>query len=252
MLEARRAQPDARRWFKRFGRTGRSRIRLFCLHHAGGAASLYRTWPRLLPEAIEPVAVQLPGRADRFSEPAYDRMEPLVVELVEAIGPLLDQPFACYGTSMGARVAWALSHALRERALPMPQVLYVASNPAPRSGNGAWDLDWPDELLVRYLRDLGSTPPEALDDPDLLAVLLPTLRADLTLLSRYTARPTSPLDVPIHAFAATGDIEATPERMRRWAAETSAAFTLDLVPGGHLFEPAGVRQVIRTITDDLT
>jgi surfactin synthase thioesterase subunit len=252
MLEARRAQPDARRWFKRFGRTGRSRIRLFCLHHAGGAASLYRAWPRLLPEDIEPVAVQLPGRADRFSEPAYDRMEPLVAELVDAIGPLLDQPFACYGTSMGARVAWALSHALRERALPMPQVLYVASNPAPRSGNGAWDLNWPDERLVRYLRDLGSTPPEALDDPDLLAVLMPTLRADLTLLTRYTARSASPLDVPIHAFAATGDTEASAARMRAWAAETSAAFALDLVPGGHLFDPAGVRQVIRTITDDLS
>jgi surfactin synthase thioesterase subunit len=134
----------------------------------------------------------------------------------------------------------------------MPKMLYVASNPAPRSGNGSWDLDWPDEGLVGYLRGLGSTPPEVLDDPELLAVLLPTLRADLALLSSSTAHPANPLDVPIHAFAATGDTEATAERMRGWAAETSAAFTLDLVPGGHLFDPAGVRQVIRTISDDLS
>ena len=114
------------------------------------------------------------------------------------------------------------------------------------------DVLMPDEGLVRYLRELASTPPEVLDDPDLLAVLLPTLRADLTLLTAYDTFPDRRLDVPIHAFAATGDVEATPERMRGWAAETSAEFTLDLVSGGHLFDPPGLRQVIRTITDDLT
>src|SRR6266480_1771428 len=105
-----------RRWFKRFGRRdGPADLRLWCFHHAGGSASMYRHWPRLLPPPIEPVAVQLPGRADRFGEPAFDRMAPLVDELVEVLKPLLDRPFACYGVSMGSRVAWTLSHVLRAR-----------------------------------------------------------------------------------------------------------------------------------------
>lgn len=243
---------DTSRWLKRFGRTAPSLIQLFCLHHAGGAAALYRSWPRLLPDAVAPVAVQLPGRADRFGEPAYDRMEPLLDELIEVLRPLLEQPFALYGTSMGARVAWALSHALRARALPMPRTLYVASNPAPRSGRGSWGPGRTDDQLVRFLHELGSTPPEALDDPELLGILLPTLRADLTLLDEHDARPAVPLDVPIRAFASPADTASTAERMRGWVNETSAAFTLDLVSGGHLFDSAGVRQVIRTITDDLT
>ncbi|MEU4160006.1 thioesterase domain-containing protein [Actinoplanes sp. NPDC026670] len=240
------------RWLKRFGRTAPSRIQLFCLHHAGGAAALYRSWPRLLPDTVAPVAVQLPGRADRFGESAYERMEPLVGDLVEVLRPMLAQPFALYGTSMGARVAWALCHALRAQALSMPRILYVASNPAPRSGRGSWHPGKTDAQLVRFLHELGSTPSEAFEDPELLGLMLPTLRADLTLLDEYDARPAVRLDVPIRAFASPADTVSTVERMRGWRDETSAGFTLDLVSGGHLFDSVGVRQVIRTITEDLT
>src|SRR4029077_2626378 len=104
----------APRWFKRFARRDEpAELRLLCFHHAGGSASMYRHWPRLLPPSIEPIAVQLPGRADRFGEPAFDRMVSLVDELVEVLKPLLDRPFACFGVSMGSRVAWTLTHALR-------------------------------------------------------------------------------------------------------------------------------------------
>lgn len=241
-----------RRWLKRFGRAGPFEIRLLCFHHAGGAASMYRMWPRLLPWFIEPVAVQLPGRADRYAEPPFERMEPLVDELVEVTKPLLDQPFACYGTSMGARVAWALSHALRDRGMPTPHRLYVASNPAPIVNNGAGDWDGAEDSLYGYLRDMGGTPAEIFADPDLVAGLLPTLRADLTVLTSYAFRPVNPLDVPIRAFAGTGDVVASAERMSGWSAETRARFDLDLVPGGHFFDAGGERQVIQTIARDLT
>ncbi|MFY1652860.1 thioesterase II family protein [Solwaraspora sp. WMMB762] len=122
------------------------------------------------------VAVQLPGRADRFGGPAYDRVEPLI----EVLRRVLEQPFALYGTSMCARVTWTLSHALRARALP--RTLYLASDPAPRSGRGSWNPRKADAQLACFLHKLGSTPSEALDDPETPGVLLPTLRADLTLL----------------------------------------------------------------------
>ncbi len=241
-----------RRWLKRFGRVGPSEIRLLCFHHAGGGASMYRMWPRLLPWFIEPVAVQLPGRADRFDEPPFERMEPLVDALIDVIKPMLDQPFACYGASMGARVAWALSHTLRERGMPGPRRLYVASNTAPIVNNGAGDWDGAEDSLYGYLRDMGGTPAEVFDDPDLVAGLLPTLRADLTVLTTYTSRPARPLDVSIRAFAGTEDMVASAERMSGWRAETRARFDLDPVPGGHFFDASGERQVIQTIARDLS
>lgn len=241
-----------RRWFKRFGRRdGSAELRLLCFHHAGGAASMYRHWPRLLPPSIEPVAVQLPGRADRFNEPAFDRMTPLVDELVEVLKPLLDRPFACYGVSMGSRVAWTLTHALRERSMPMPSQLFLACDIAPVHDDGTWPWEGRADGLEGYLREMGGTPPEVLADPGLVRALLPTLRADLTALSTHGFHPDPPLDIPIHAFAGTGDRSAPPDLMAAWQAETTARFDLDLVQSGHFFDKDAERRVIQTIGHDL-
>ncbi len=241
-----------RRWFKRFGRRADpAEIRLLCSHHAGGNAGMYRRWPRLLPQYVETVAVQLPGRADRFREPPYDRMAPLVDGLIDVIKPLFDRPYACYGVSLGARVAWALTHALRQRAMPMPRMLFVAACAAPIFDDGTFDWEGREDDLEGYLRELGGTPAEALAEPDLLAALIPTLRADLAVFSSHQFHPATPLDLPIHSFAGMGDRTATPERMDGWRVETHAQFDLDVVSGGHFFDPAGERTVIDAIGHNL-
>jgi medium-chain acyl-[acyl-carrier-protein] hydrolase len=240
-----------RRWLKRYDRRGRAaEIRLLCFHHAGGSAAMFRNWPELITPQIEPIAVQLPGRAERFREPAFEQMALLVEELLQVVVPLLDQPLACYGVSMGSHVAWSLARALRDRALPMPVQLFLACDPAPmHDGTWPWE-EWPDGL-EGYLRDLGGTPADVLAEPDLLQELLPTLRADLATHTTAAGRPATPLDVPIRAFAGAEDPTAPPARMHGWRAETSARFELDLIPGGHFFDPAGERRVIRTIGNDL-
>jgi medium-chain acyl-[acyl-carrier-protein] hydrolase len=241
-----------RRWLKRpRRRESAADVALLCFHHAGGSASAYRAWPELMDLAIEPIAVQLPGRADRFTETPFDDFAPLVDAVVQAITPVLDRPFACYGVSMGARLAWTVALALRERALPMPVRLFLACDPAPMHDDGSrpWQ-SWPGGL-AGYMRDLGGTPPEVLAAPDLVRALLPTLQADLTALTTAPGRLTTALDVPIHAFAGAADRVASPDRMAAWGAETSAGFELDVLAGGHFFDADGEVRVIRAIGDDL-
>jgi medium-chain acyl-[acyl-carrier-protein] hydrolase len=237
------------RWLKRIRRAGPSDVRVFCFHHAGGTAAMYRAWSDLLPISIEPIALQLPGRADRFREPPLDAMWPLVDALVEVLEPLLDQPFAFYGLSMGGKTAWALTHRLRDKAMPMPSALFLASVAAPVWNEGRYICDDTDDL-VAYLRKMGGTPPEFFEQPELLAAVLPTLRADLTLVDSFHYRPATPLDVPIHAFAGVDDLEGSADRMSGWHAETRGPFRLDSVSGGHFFDAAGERQVVRMVVDD--
>jgi medium-chain acyl-[acyl-carrier-protein] hydrolase len=247
------ARDSERRWLKRFGRREEpAGVRLLCFHHAGGSAAMFRRWPALLPDAVELVAVQLPGRADRFLEPAHNTMPPIVDELVEVIKPLLDQPFALYGVSMGARVAYALAHALQDRAMPLPVALYVASDPPPIHDNGNWPWQNHAGGLEGYVREMGGTPPEVLAQPELLRALLPTLSADLNVLSTLGPRPLTPLAVRIRAFAGTEDVTTTPEQMRGWEAETSLGFCLDLLASGHFFDEDVEGRVIRAIGADLT
>src|SRR4051794_27383072 len=100
-----------RRWLKRFRRQRQDSTLLLCFHHAGGNASMFRELPYLLPPSIDPVAVQLPGRSDRWTEPHFQEMEGLVDSLTQVIEPLSDCPIAFFGVSMGARVSWSLAHA---------------------------------------------------------------------------------------------------------------------------------------------
>lgn len=209
---------------------------------------MYRTWSQLLPAGVEAVAVQLPGRADRFREKPFVTMASLLDALVPVIGPCTGRPFAFYGLSMGAKVAWALTHRLREAGLPLPRALYLASAAAPSWQESA--MQWQDDL-VGYLRDMGGTPPEVLSEPALLNALIPTLRADLTLVDTYLARPQPPLDLPVLAFAGIDDVEGSPDRMAGWQVETSGRFELHQVHGGHFFDVAGEQQVVTTLVADL-
>ncbi|WP_213453299.1 thioesterase II family protein [Rhizomonospora bruguierae] len=243
----------AGRWARRLRPGSGPGIRLFCFPYAGGGASMFRDWPVRLPPSVDPYAVQLPGREGRLAEPAYDRMAPLVDALADGLAPLLagPEPYAFAGISMGAKVALELTRVLRDRGRPLPRLLGVASCTAP-SLNAPLPWTEPDEKIVDYMRSMGATPAEVLIDEDLLDLLVPTMRADLTLLSVHEYPADDPVDVPIHAFAGLDDPESSPERMRPWAVETRAGFRLDALPGDHLLSPEGERRMLDLIAADLT
>lgn len=212
---------------------------------------MFRDWPNSLPEDIATIAVQLPGRDTRLDEHPHVHIGPLIEELLELLDPLLDEPFAFYGHSMGARVALALSHALRAANKPGPQALFVASSAAPALGTRVRGWDESDEGLIAYLRELGGTPQIVFDRPDLLELFLPTLRADLTVVATSGVPLRPPLDVPLRVFSGADDDEASPERMKAWQEETTGPYAFDVVPGGHFFDPEGVAHVLDVIATTL-
>jgi hypothetical protein len=61
-------------WLRVFAVRPAARLRLFCFPHAGGAASTFRELARLAPPDIELVAVQYPGRQDRYGGPLAETL----------------------------------------------------------------------------------------------------------------------------------------------------------------------------------
>lgn len=247
-----RSVDPRRRWLKPWTPGAHTAdLRLFCFHYAGGNAAMFRGWPDWLPPSVGVVGVQLPGRADRFREPPYVSMATLVEDLAEVLRPLLAAPYACAGVSMGARVAWALTHQLWAQGHPLPQALYVAASGAPRRDDGDWRWEGRADGLEGYVREMGGTPAEVLAEPALLAALLPTLQADLTVLSTHDRRPTEPLPVPVRAFAGRTDDEAGPDQMAAWQEETSAGWALEVLDCGHFLDGAAEQSLVATIGDEL-
>lgn len=107
-----------------------SAIRLLCFPYAGGGTGTFRRWMQDLPEWIGVVPVLPPGREARTWEAPYTRVEPLVGALTAAIteDPALlhDQPYALFGHSLGALVAFETARALRRLAVPRQ---YICSSP---------------------------------------------------------------------------------------------------------------------------
>lgn len=224
-------------------------IRLICFPYAGGGLTPFRQW-QIGPD-VEVVGVQLPGREDRFTEPPFDRMERLLDWVDEVLAPHLNQSYALFGHSMGARIAYGYAHRLRERGRPAPRLLFVSGSPGPRLPVEVGGWNEPDSGLVKWLLRMNGTPAQILTNPQVLEALLPTLRADLTVVATSPYRRRTPLDLPIHAFAGAEDDYASAARMAAWSAETAAGFRLTTLPGGHFFLADQRDAVLATIGDDL-
>ena len=211
-------------------------VRLFCLPFAGGGASTYAAWPALFPDGVEVCPVELPGRLTRWSEKPFDRADPLVEALATALAGELDGPYALFGHSMGALLAFELARTLRRRGAAEPQVLFVSGGPAPHLPR-RWEQihDQPDDVVVARLRDLGAVPEDVYAEPELLELLMPTIRADFSVVETHVHRPEPPLGCPVVAFAGAEDREVPPDQVAPWHQHTTGSFTRQVLPGGHFF-----------------
>jgi len=241
-------------WFRPIQPNPGASIRLFFFPYAGGGTATLRRWPSLLPRHIELFGVQLPGRERRLTEKPMNRMAPLADTLAGAIAPLLDHPYAFFGHSMGAIIGFELIRELRRRGLPRPLHFFPAARGAPQIPDPAPKIsELPDPAFVEQLRMRYDGIPDAVaQEPELMALLLPMLRADIALLEHWDYRAEEPLDVPFTALVGRSDFTATEPQMEGWREQTSAAFTLKTIEGGHFFLQESERLVIEAIARALT
>ena len=229
--------------YHRDGDDASVRLRLFCLPHAGGNAVLYRPWQRLFPAWIDLCPIELPGRGARLAEPAFTRMAPLVEALADALEPLLSTPFAFFGHSMGAAIAYEMSRRLQRPSGPMHLFVSARSAPDPAYEPRALHRLADDQLLAALAR-LGGTPAEVLARTDLMTALLPGIRADLELIETYVPMAGEPLLCPITALGGMEDRMIDRRSLEAWRGFTKADFRLLGFPGGHFYLAESANAVV--------
>lgn len=230
----------------------RARLRLFCFPYAGGGALAFRGWAHALPAWAEVCAVRLPGREGRIREAPLTRVSAVAEAAAGALLPHMDVPFALFGHSMGAFVAFELARRLRRDGGPAPSRLFVSGCRAPhipRRRPTTYDLS--EQEFLGELRRLNGTPPQVLSDPGLMRVMLPLLRADFEASETYAYSPDAPLDCPITAFGGSDDPVAPRADVRAWCEHTSAPFTLKVFSGDHFFLHAEQGAVLGAIAQTL-
>jgi medium-chain acyl-[acyl-carrier-protein] hydrolase len=211
-------------------------LRLFCFPFAGGGALVFRDWSDYVPPEVEVCAVQLPGREGRFKERPYTALTELVHDLAGMFAQSRHVPYAFFGHSMGALVAFALARELRRRQQPGPELLMVSGYRAPHRPDPDPPIhDLPEHDFLQEIRELNGTPDAVLADRELLQLLVPMLRADFKVCETFEYAEEQPLACPIAAFGGTDDAELARDDIAAWSHETTGLFTMRMFPGDHFY-----------------
>lgn len=216
--------------------------RLFVFPHAGAGASAYQLADHF-PDRVEVCSVQLPGRENRFAEPCLFSVDAVVDELAPLIAGRSELPFAFFGHSMGALLAFAVAHRLRETGARLPARLFLSAMRAPHVPDRDELHALPDaDLLAR----LGRAELAGLD-PELQELLLPMVRADLTVCETYEPSYEVPLPCPFTVLGGSEDETIRAAELAAWREHTTGGFELRMFPGDHLYVRGAQQRLAESI-----
>ena len=223
------------------------KIALVCLPFAGAGASFFRPWQEHAGDRLTVVPLQLPGRERRIdAEPYRDALvaaDELLPDLVQQVGDATE--VVLFGHSLGAVLAYELAHRVSAHVDLTLRHLFVSGSPEPHTqrpqrATGLSD----DEFLARVSQFAGFSH-EALEDPEMRELILPTLRADVEMHENYRPpRDTPRLGIPLVSLRGADDALVTAGQARERAEATTGEFTYLEVPGGHMFPTAGPGPVL--------
>lgn len=236
-------------WSVCFKPSPAARLNLVCFSYAGGGPNTYRTFPAHLPPEIEVHAVQLPGRAARLTEPTLSSIDTIADAVVPALAPLWTRPFAFFGHSMGAVVAFEVARRMRAKG---PVHLFASARVAPHRPHPRAPIHaLPDRAFVDALRAMQGTPEEVLRDPELMALVAPALRADFKAIESYRCMSAEPLSCRISAFGGDADPDVTVDDLLAWQDHARDLVLVETVSGGHFYIDRDPAPVLRTVAQDL-
>ncbi|MEU8537484.1 alpha/beta fold hydrolase [Streptomyces parvulus] len=241
-------------WFRRYTTPGNG-PRLVCFPHAGGSATAYRPLALALAADLDTVCVQYPGRQDRYSEAPFTDLTRLAGAVAEELAPVLaaepGRPYALFGHSMGSLVAFETARLLARGPLPGPRRLFLSGRGAPDAHSTAGFARYDDDAVLAEVRRLGGTDQSMLDDPDIMEMALPALRADYRALGSYGWRGGEPLTAPVTVLVGDGDPMVTVEQAGTWATHTRGDFAVKVFPGGHFYLFDQVDEIAAVLTEGL-
>jgi len=240
-------------WLIRHTPRPEARIMLFCFPYAGGGAALYRRWASAMPDYIEVVAVEPPGRQTRFFEPPVSDLSEMVDALIDATFPLLTKPYATFGYSLGSIVSVEFVREVVRRGKPPPLHMFCSAHRAPHIGPRDNPIHMlPEHELIQRLVEMGGTPIELVAQPEWLRPFLKAIRSDLRIAERYRANAPFTLPGRLSVFGGRHDSDVELSSLCAWEAYSDGPFKLRLIDGGHFFIHTSAAEVMSYILADLS
>ncbi|MEP5762424.1 MAG: alpha/beta fold hydrolase [Litoreibacter sp.] len=222
-----------------------SKPQILCFPQAGADSQSFMTWQSLIGTRAEIYPVALPGRGVRLDEPPLHNFEELCDQICSEIVGSAKAPFFVMGSSMGGWMAYEIAYRLEQRGLALKGIIVLCS-PMPAAQQKLPELDNPETVAADII---GVNPvfEEVTQYPELLELILPTLRADFRMCNRYRPNLQHKVFAPILGFSGMNDTLVTTEAMRGWATITKTDFNLFEVAGDHSLHENPVAEMIEQV-----
>jgi surfactin synthase thioesterase subunit len=220
-------------WIAALRPVTQARQNLLCFPFSGAGATAYKPFVAHLPPDVGLYAVRLPGREQRFSEPAVSDVSVITDHVYAAASALFQESLLVFGHSMGTLLAYDLVRRIETSGETVTR-LVVSARGAPHIPPSGVPIHKADRATVlSALHRLGGTPEAFFASPELQDLVLPTLRADFQISETYFLSEPRPVTSDIVALAGETDPLVHPENIDAWEAYTTGQFRCHHVTGGH-------------------
>lgn len=234
-------------------RLKQAKRRLFCFPFAGGGASVYFNWSRRLSEfGTEVLMVQLPGRESRINEMFCDDIQEVVSELILAMEPYCDIPFSFFGHSMGSVIAYELAWTRQQQFLPLPDTIFLSGrNPPFKPVYRKKISQLPYQAFVQEMIEFGNLPDTVLNEPDLMEIIVPIMRADISMLDKHQTTSQAKLTCGLVILGGQDDPWTTEHDLWDWQRHATMPLRCKIFPGDHFFIRTHESAVIQTVHENM-
>lgn len=240
-------------WFNSLVKRKNPSIRLFCFPYAGGGSVVFREWYNKLPPEIEMYVAQLPGRESRFSEELPNSIDGILHYLKRDIQPYIHEPFAFFGHSMGALIAYELSRTLMKEQNKQPLRLFVSGKSAPHLKSNRPPLyNLPKNEFIKELTNFNGTPKEIINNEEVMSYFEPKLRRDFEVCDTYKYINNGLLSCPITIYGGIDDDMVSNNELEAWGDLTKNYYKVHLFKGDHFFIYNNLSFIIDSIKEYVT
>ncbi|MDT4332338.1 thioesterase II family protein [Methylomonas sp. MED-D] len=227
-------------------------MELFAFPFAGGNEHCYRELGNSL-TGIRLNVLPLPGRGSLMSRPCISCSEEMADYLFERIKDSLQRPYAFFGHSMGAFIAYMLCRKIDSENMPLPKKLILSGRRAPSVIEDEPKHKMPSQRFRQVLRELGGIPDAVWRDEEIMSLFEPIIRSDFQMIETYCHQKQNALDIPVHLFLGRYD-NVSDEQALAWQLETLQPIDITYFDGGHFYfkdDEFLLKQLAKKIIDAL-
>ena len=225
-------------------------LKLICFPYAGGSASTFLPWIKNLPNNVELIIIQAPGRGSRMGEQTYSDMQTLIADLIKIIPSVLNKPYILFGHSLGSRIAFELMNQLKRLTHTLPQHFIASGSRGPHHKCMKEPIyDLPQNEFIEELKNLNGTPRAVLENKELMELFLPLLKADFEIAARYCYTGKERFNCPLSVFGGEDDVDICLSKLNSWGNFFETDADVYLFPENHFFIDSQSKLVQQKVND---